>query len=137
MTNAYADQIAAGVAWLDEQHPDWVEVFAHDKGAGLHMDDCDRCVLGHVLGSYWHKQSPVYRYGGVHWRSLSTHDAESLRRNAALLTRAGAELGFALPDPNCYYVEDDDEVEEKWNELGAGWRKVIEKRLADQGLMVS
>lgn len=102
----YTEQINAGMAWLDANQPGWVQVFADDQAAGLHMDDCDKCVLGHVLGNYWDPRSPA------------CVDPTDFRRLTS------AEMGFSLPLPS---------GEPEWDRLGDAWREAIGKRLAQQG----
>lgn len=137
--NPYAAEIDAGAAWLDANVPNWLQVFVADRGAGLHMDDCNRCVLGHVLGSYWDERSPIYRFGARTPGALLCDTAccdeqdqvEEYIRNTALVQRAAVPLGFSIPDG-----VDPDEEHWAWGRLAAGWQELIEKRLAETGQMV-
>lgn len=43
------ERVAAGVAWLDANHPGWV---ARVNPGLLRMSDCARCVLGQLFGNY-------------------------------------------------------------------------------------
>lgn len=130
MNNRYQTQIEAGAAWLDDNVPDWVQVFAADRAANLHMADCGRCVLGYVLGSYWHDRSPVYRLGAVNPWEMDQDDDFRLDENWLLIRKAAEPLGFDLPETG------DRSRSEHWTELRRGWQELIEKRLADQGLLV-
>lgn len=128
--NPYAAQIQAGAAWLDEHYPGWLSVFAADRAAGLHMDNCDRCVLGHVLGSYWHSSSPVYRFGAVaplpllqQIRNLPQEEQDRIyQENVNRVDRASVPLGFSVPASR-------DWDERDWDLLGRGWQELIAHRL--------
>lgn len=131
--NPYQPQIEAGAVWLDENIPDWVQAFAEDQAAGLHMEACHRCVIGYVLGSYWDARSPVYRFGGVRPQDLTDASIDEMVRNWELLGEAVVSLGFTLPTG---IADEDPDVERgEWELLGRGWQELITKRLADQGLM--
>jgi hypothetical protein len=45
-----AERVAAGVAWLDQNVPDWSGRI--DLG-DLNLAVCDDCILGQVFGNYW------------------------------------------------------------------------------------
>src|SRR4051812_5812716 len=97
----FTEQITAGMAWLDAFDPDWVKVFAYDQAAGLHMEECNRCVLGYVLGSYWDSRSPVFDLGAerpfaMQWRSSPLDRAAAVQRNDQLVEQAAAPLGFTI-----------------------------------------
>jgi hypothetical protein len=133
LSNSYEQPVAAGVAWLDEHVPDWIRVFAWDQAAGLHMADCDDCVLGYVLGSYWDSRSPVYDFGARPPSEVraDVRDAGSqmILANGRLATAAAAPLGFCTP------LEVDDEDLREWELLTEAWLDVIGKRLAEAGLL--
>jgi hypothetical protein len=135
MTLPYAQEVEAGMAWLDEHRPDWLEVFVEDRGAGLHMEDCHRCVLGHVLGSYWHEDSPVRAAGAAMPSTMPWDIGDAARAaNTLLAVQAAAPLGFCLPwDEDGDGCEDEDPLADQWRVLGDVWRAAIEKRLAGAG----
>ena len=45
-----AERVLRGAAWLDENHPGWENNLDLSK---LEMSQCDWCVLGQAVGSYW------------------------------------------------------------------------------------
>jgi hypothetical protein len=49
VTVSIAERVAAGVAWLDAEVPDWWRDIRLDR---LEMASCTRCVLGQVFGEY-------------------------------------------------------------------------------------
>jgi hypothetical protein len=135
----FTEQVTAGMAWLDAFDPDWVKVFAVDLAEGLHMDDCNRCVLGYVLGSYWDSRSPVFALGAVRpfampWIASPLERAGALQHNDRLVERAAAPLGFTI-GYSVAVSRDEEEVEQLWAALGEAWKLAINKRLADAGLL--
>lgn len=43
------ERVAAGVIWLDEHQPRWIDSI---DVAGLDMGECHDCVLGQVYGNF-------------------------------------------------------------------------------------
>ena len=64
------ERVALGVAWLNENYPDWRERI---DPATLRMSDACRCILGQVEGSFYHIVVDVH--------GICSHDAacETLR----------------------------------------------------------
>lgn len=52
----FSEQIAAGVAYLDENHPGWVDKVDLDV---LYMGDSATCVLGQLVGEMEYFMTPV------------------------------------------------------------------------------
>jgi hypothetical protein len=143
----YAAEVAAGAAWLDANYPAWLGVFIHDRAAGLHMDDCDRCVLGYVLGSYWDARSPVFALGG---RTPGQVENElinepphiryaAFRENMRKVDAVAVPLGFSISetqDDRSPLDEDWEPESRRWEDLGAAWQALIQQRLADQARAV-
>ncbi len=94
---AYEDQVAAGIAFLDQSPSapdDWREKITEP----LRMSNTGLCVLGQVFGGYWDaREVAVAEWQG---RTDAELDAECER------------LGFLLPeDDEHLYVE----LADEWN----------------------
>ncbi len=94
---AYEDQVAAGIAFLD-QSPSVPDDWRERVTAPLSMSNAHRCVLGQVFGGYWYARESAI----AEWQELTDdgRDAECER------------LGFLLPEDDEYlYVE----LADEWN----------------------
>lgn len=56
------ERVARGEAWLDEHVPGWLDRVVL---ADLHLQDCQRCVLGQVFQEEAEADTPVF--GGAGW----------------------------------------------------------------------
>lgn len=104
MTSTIPDRVAAGVAWLDANAPDWLDRIDLDE---LQMDDCCRCMLGQVFDDYW--KSPLL--------------AGDIAKGSSDLPSA-VPLGFQSQHVDLNSEAADAEYES----LAAEWRRVIAER---------
>jgi hypothetical protein len=130
LATRYDEAVLAGAAWLDEHHPDWVRFFADDLAEDLHMEDCNRCVLGHVLGSFWAKDSPAFAQGGIIPFNLLDAPAVERSRNWKRINDAAAPLGFCLDETVLAELAVEEwALDDEWEELGRAWQRLIRERL--------
>jgi hypothetical protein len=66
----YSERIAAGMAWLDEEQPDWDKFINQDK---LNLNLTNKCILGQTFGPGAYHQLAFYK--GFGW--LQDHGFES------------------------------------------------------------
>lgn len=104
------ERVAAGVAWLDEKEPGWVDRIDLDE---LYMNRCSDCVLEQIFGDYW--DAPLLPLSPRSSEAMDEYDD----RAAALGFQFAAELRKfgSLNGRRADYEA-----------LAAEWRRVIEGR---------
>lgn len=107
-TGDYREEVARGVALLDELKPGWRELIDTDD---LSMQMGTRCVLGQVFGNddddSWYGENGYFR--GLKLLGLS--DDGAYNRNTS------AEHGFMINDDDWRY--------DRWDILQSAWAEVL------------
>jgi hypothetical protein len=103
MTN-FADQVAAGVAFLDATAPEWRAGITSEK---LSMSDPFRCILGLTFGEFW---------------SAASWGSRKPREDFDGISQWAADRGFTVFALAIDYDCDDDSG---WDDLDAEWRNVL------------
>lgn len=106
-------RVQAGVEWLDENRPSWVEEIDLVE---LDMDSCNMCVLGQLFGNFW--DAPI----------SDTPPPIEQEELAAYHEMAGAR-GFSYGRRITIPAEEA-ALDEDLDALTAEWRRVIESRRA-------
>lgn len=109
-----AERVRAGAAWLDANHPGWVERI---DLASLDLSDCQQCILGQTFGDYF--DAPIFEDDSDKFRA---------RREAEL----ASFLGFrsSLPWGWRYVMPADSshDAGKEYAELTDAWRALIAAR---------
>lgn len=122
----FTPQIQAGLQWLDENEPGWLDILAEGVEEGIDMEDCDSCIWGYLYGNYWY--APMLRDLGnpSTWPLV---DEEGWRRKVAEASRRTAPLGFSVSE--CGAEEHEDCCcPDLWFDLTDQWIDAIRDRLS-------
>jgi hypothetical protein len=123
VTDMTRESVLAGMVWLDEHAPGWVEKIDLDT---LELAHPKMCVLGQVYGDYGAGMDVVFPQPDPR-----SWDAEAAEATAAI-------YGFTTPLCN----DDDDDVGEdtwmeardaEWAELTETWREALAQRKGQAG----
>lgn len=111
----YEDQIAAGAAVLDEHYPTWLNEVDVPT---LELNDCQRCVLGQLTGSYNTGTTILMNRQGV---PVSETDEDEW----------AAEHGFITPYRRCWDT-DTTQSDREMAVLTSEWKTYIVTRRENQ-----
>lgn len=106
-----AERIRAGMAWLDEHKPGWVDMV--DTGSALDMGDEKRCLLGQLFG---HFCNVSHAHPRSHEPSRYAHISGRMAYGAA------CDLGFAAGNGRVWVGDGE------YESMTRGWKRYIRER---------
>lgn len=118
----YASRIAAGAMWLHLTDKDW---YADIDVATLDLFDCDRCVLGQVVGDYRACVDTENHQLNVD-PVVITHGREEADRLVEKAELSGMHISYQVATALGFHLDNElDSYTRSYEHLTAGWAGVI------------